>query len=122
MDEETKAELLAFLVVGQLVALARSGDWLRTDHLIESSQIWLSSNVARCDRLTCARLIAAAREPAPQVSDWPFPKDERGLVRLFNLQSGWFLDYRTEIVQRLHAICVEYLERHITGWSARRCQ
>lgn len=114
MDEETKAELLTFLVVGQLVALARSGDWLRTDHLIESSWIWLSSNGARCDWLTRARLVAAARELAPQVRDWPFPKDETSLLRLFNLQSGWFLDYRIEIVQRLHAFCAEYLERHIT--------
>ncbi|QBR04295.1 hypothetical protein [Paraburkholderia pallida] len=115
MDEETKAELLAFLVVGQLVALARNGDWLRTDHMIESSWIWLSSNSARCDWLTRARLVAAARELAPQVRHWPFPKDETSLLRLSNLQSGWFLDYRTEIVQRLHAFCAEYLERHITG-------
>ncbi len=35
LDDETRAELLTFLVVGQLFAFARSGEWLRTDHLIE---------------------------------------------------------------------------------------
>ncbi len=51
MDGETGAELLSFLVVGEPLAYARSGAWLRTDHLIESCQIWLSSNGARCDWL-----------------------------------------------------------------------
>jgi hypothetical protein len=45
LDDETKAEL-TFLVVGQLFAFARSGEWLRALHLIESAQIWLSSNGA----------------------------------------------------------------------------
>ncbi|MEM5331955.1 hypothetical protein VSR34_36215 [Paraburkholderia sp. JHI2823] len=115
MDEETRAELLTFLVVGELVAMARSGHWLRTDHLIESSWIWMSSNGARCDWLTRAKLVAAAGELAPQVYDWPFPKDESALMQLFNLQSGWFLDYRTEIVRRLHAFCSQYLEQHGGG-------
>lgn len=49
LDAETKAELLTFLVVGQLFAFARVGEWLRTDHLIKSAQMWLSSNGAACD-------------------------------------------------------------------------
>ena len=53
LDDEAKAELLTFLVVGQLFAFARSGEWLRTDHLIKSSQMWLSSNGAACDWLEC---------------------------------------------------------------------
>lgn len=44
IDEETKAELFTFLVVGHLLALVRSGGFLRTSHLIESSQLWLKSN------------------------------------------------------------------------------
>ena len=64
MDAEAKAELLTFRVVGQLLAHARSGDWKRTDHLIESSQIGLSSNGARCDWLDRAKLIEACRRMA----------------------------------------------------------
>ncbi len=39
MDEEAKAELLTFFIVGQWLAHARSGEWLRTDHPIESCQV-----------------------------------------------------------------------------------
>lgn len=107
MDDETQAELLTFLVVGHLVALARTGSLLDTHHLIESAQLWAGSNGARCDWLTRARLAAVSKELAVQVADWPLPKDDAGLMRLFNLQSGWFLDYRREAVQRLHALCAQ---------------
>jgi hypothetical protein len=109
MDDEAEAELLTFLVVGQLLALARSGAWLRTDHLIESSQIWMSSNGVQCGWLDRARLVSASRELAERASGWPFPKEEADLLRLFNLTKGWFLDYRSDVVQRLHSFCAEHL-------------
>lgn len=62
MDEEAKAELLTFLIVGQFLAYARSGERMRTDHLIESCQIWLSSNGARCDWLDRGKLIEACMQ------------------------------------------------------------
>jgi hypothetical protein len=40
LDDEARAELLCYLVVGQLAARARTGEWLRTDHLVESTRIW----------------------------------------------------------------------------------
>jgi len=109
LDAETRAELLTFLVVGQLFAFARSGEWLRTEHLIESSQIWLGSNGARCNWLERARLIASCRELAVEALDLPFPQAEADLVALFNLTTGWFLDYRKPVVQQIHALCVAHL-------------
>ncbi|MDE1011720.1 MAG: hypothetical protein OSB38_39270 [Paraburkholderia fungorum] len=46
LDDEARAELLCYLAVAQLVARARGGDWLRTDHLVESTRIWLTANGA----------------------------------------------------------------------------
>lgn len=109
MDDEARAELLTFLVVGQLFAFARCGTWLRTDHLIESSQIWMSSNSVQCNWFERAKLVTASRELAERASAWPFPKDEADLLRLFNLKTGWFLDYRSDVVQRLHAFCADHL-------------
>lgn len=109
IDDEARAELLTFLVIGQLFALAVSGAWLRTDHLIESAQIWMSSNGVQCDWLERARLVAASRELAVTMRAWPFPKEEADLLRLFNLRAGWFLDYRSDVVQRLHAFCAAHL-------------
>lgn len=108
-DDEARAELLCFLVVGQLFAFAREGVWLRTDHLIESAQMWLSSNSAECDWLERAWLVEASRVIAGQESVNPFPKDDSDLHRLFNLKTGWFLDYRSPVVQHIHALCVTYL-------------
>ncbi|CAG9217875.1 conserved hypothetical protein [Paraburkholderia tropica] len=111
LDDETRAELLTFLVVGQLFAFARSGEWLRTDHLIESAQIWLSSNGAMCDWLERARLVEACRVVAVEALDMPFPQLESDLVQLFNLNGGWFLDYRQPAVQQVHALSVLHLSR-----------
>jgi hypothetical protein len=84
--------------------------WLRADHLIESAQIWLSSNGAECDWLERARLVEASRVIAAQESACPFPKDDADLHRLFNLRTGWFLDYRSPVVQRIHGLCADYLK------------
>ncbi|CAG9228358.1 conserved hypothetical protein [Paraburkholderia tropica] len=109
MDEEAKAELLTFLIVGQLLAYARSGEWMRTDHLIESCQIWLSSNGARCDWLDRAKLIEACRQMSQEVYTLPLPRDEAGLLKLFNLDGGWFLDYRSALVRDIHALSLAHL-------------
>jgi hypothetical protein len=109
MDEEATAELLTFLVVGQLLAYTRSGEWLRTDHLIESCQIWLASNGARCDWLERAKLVEASRRLADEAQAFPFPRDETGLMALFNLHGGWFLDYRSPVVRKIHALSLARL-------------
>lgn len=109
-DDEARSELLCFLVVGQLFAFAREGVWLRTEHLIESAQIWLNSNGAECDWLERARLVEASRVIAMREGTRPFPKDDADLHKLFNLRTVWCLDYRSPVVQRIHALCSAYLK------------
>lgn len=109
LDDEAKAELLTFLVVGQLFAFARVGEWLRARQLIASAQMWLDSNGAACDWLERARLVEACRAVAIEALDLPFPQVEADLVQLFNLNRGWFLDYRKPIVQQIHALSVAHL-------------
>lgn len=110
LDGEARVELLCFLVVGQLFAVAREGTWLRTDHLSESAQIWLSSNAAECDWLERVKLVEASRVIARQESGRPFPRDDPDLHKLFNLKTGWLLDYRWPVVQRIHALCAAHLK------------
>jgi hypothetical protein len=109
LDDDARTELLCFLVIGQLFTFARDGVWLRTDHLIESAQLWLNSNGAECDWLEHAKLVDASRVIAGRESANPFPAHDSDLRKLFNLQSGWFLDYRSPVVQRILEVCAGYL-------------
>jgi hypothetical protein len=67
-------------------------------------------NGAECDWLERARLVAASRTIAAEERGVPFPEVDADLRRLFNLCTGWFLDYRSPIVQRIHARCATYLK------------
>jgi hypothetical protein len=61
LDDETRAGLLCYLVVGELVSMARTGDWLNTGHLVELARIWMNANGAGCDwqdRVVIARMAA----------------------------------------------------------------
>ena len=46
MDSPERADLLCFLVLSQLIGHASTGDWLRTDHVVEATRMWLASNSA----------------------------------------------------------------------------
>lgn len=59
--------MLRYLVVAQLVAKARTGEWLRTDHLVESVRIWCKANGVRFDWQERVSLEQPAAELGPQV-------------------------------------------------------
>ncbi|WP_106280083.1 hypothetical protein [Paraburkholderia sp. BL25I1N1] len=54
LGDDLRAELLCYLVVAQLVAMARICDWLRTNHLVESGHLlqgkWSALRLAAADR------------------------------------------------------------------------
>lgn len=109
LDDEARAELLCYLVVGQLVAIDRTGTQLRTDHVIESARIWLANNGAECDWQERARLSQWSAELAPEFLPYPDLHDAEQLAKLFT--DGWRLDYRSAAVQRIHDVCRAYLMR-----------
>ncbi|MFM0258044.1 hypothetical protein [Paraburkholderia sediminicola] len=108
-DDEARAELLCYLVVGELVAMARTGEWLRTDHLVESARIWLQANGARCDWQDRVHLARMAAKLAPSVHASFALTTEPALAPLFT--DGWMLDYRSPIVCDIHQLCADYVQR-----------
>jgi hypothetical protein len=70
----------------------------------------LSSSAARCDWLERARLVEASRVIARQESGSLFPRGDPDLHKLFNLRTGWFLDCRPPVVQRIHALRAAHLK------------
>ncbi|MGP8433750.1 hypothetical protein ACT2FY_05550 [Paraburkholderia fungorum] len=107
LDDEARAELLCYLAIAQLVARARSGDWLRTDHLVESARIWLAANGANAGWRERVRLGALSERIALGLAGLPDFDDAQYLARLFT--DGWRPDYRSAVVRAIHATCVAEL-------------
>lgn len=104
---DARARLMCYLVVAQLVGHARTGEWLRTDHLVESSRMGLASLPESCgwqDRLKLAR---ASIDLAPQFLVFPCFRDEAALVGLFT--DGWQLDYSSPVLRGIIDVCNDHL-------------
>ncbi|WP_421377163.1 hypothetical protein ACOCG7_05900 [Paraburkholderia sp. DD10] len=91
LDDQARAELLCYLVVGQLVARARTSGWMRTDHVVELLSIWLNGNGARADWTDCVHLGALSEKVALGFAEFPMFADSYFLAQLFT--DGWRLDY-----------------------------
>ncbi|NYH12978.1 hypothetical protein [Paraburkholderia bryophila] len=92
-DDEARAELLCYLVVAQLIAQARTGAWLRTDHLVESMRIWLAGNGADANWENRVRLGVLSETIALEFAEQPRFASAAELAKLFT--DGWRLDYRS---------------------------
>ncbi|CAE6827187.1 hypothetical protein [Paraburkholderia aspalathi] len=103
LDDEARAELLCYLVLAQLVARARTGEWLRTDHLVESTRIWLASNGAEGNWKERIHLGAISETVALGFAELPLFWHADSLTKLFT--DGWRPDYRSPIVREVYAAC-----------------
>jgi hypothetical protein len=108
-DGKTRAELLTYLVVCEMVAMARTGNWLRTDHLVESARVWSRGNGAKCDWMDRVAVAELASTIAPTILASFQLTTEADLAPLF--VDGWLLDYRLPIVCDIHKACANYLRR-----------
>lgn len=102
-DDEARAEMLCHLVVAQLIARARTGDWLRTDHFVESARVWSRANGASPNWFESARLRKVSVELASTIWAIDPPRDSEELAKLFT--DGWQLDYRSPTVRGIHDVC-----------------
>jgi hypothetical protein len=103
LDDEARAELLCYLVVAQLVARSRTGEWLRTDHFVESLNIWLNGNGGEADWLERMQMKSLSELVAMDFGKLPHLADEAKLAELFT--DGWRLDYRSPVVRSIHVAC-----------------
>ena len=102
-DDEARAEFLCYLVVGQLVARARTGGWLRTDHAVELMNIWTNGNGARVGWLDRLHIAALSEKVATGFAGLPGFVDSDSLVQLFT--DGWRMDYRSPRVRTIYSAC-----------------
>lgn len=109
LDDEARAELLVYLVVGQLIARVRTEDWLLPQHLSESALLWLRSNGANCSARERAALSALSVSVAEEMRELPDNRNEKCLANLFT--ENWRLDYRQAAARALHDVCAEQLAK-----------
>ncbi|MGF6768642.1 hypothetical protein P3T18_001112 [Paraburkholderia sp. GAS199] len=107
IHEEARGELLTYLVVSQLVARARSGEWLTPEHLGESENIWLKANGGNCDVAERLRLGQDSSKVAFEMLAIPMMKDLASLTAMF--ADSRRLDYRNPIVRGVFDVCANYL-------------
>ncbi|CAG4888073.1 hypothetical protein [Paraburkholderia saeva] len=106
-DETAKVQLLCYLVVGEIVAIVRTGECLRTDHLVESARIWMQATGVKCDWQDRLELAQLAAKLAPRALATFNLTSEGSIVELFS--GGWTLDYRKPVVREINQFCANEL-------------
>jgi len=94
--------------------MARTGEWLRTDHLVESGRIWCNANGARLDWQDRVSLGQIAADLAPQVRAAFGLTRERSLVPL--CRDGWMLGYESPVVCGIYDVCATRLMVDSGSW------
>jgi hypothetical protein len=107
LDDEARNELLTYLVASQLVARARSGEWLKLEYVSESESLWLKANGGNCDAVERLRLGVESFKVASELLVFPVMKDLAFLTRMFT--DSWRLDYRSPIVRSIFDVCAHHL-------------
>ncbi|ADG20873.1 hypothetical protein [Paraburkholderia atlantica] len=116
LDDEARTELLGYLVVVQLIARARTGQWLEAAHVCESVLLWLSANGGNCGARERSDLSRLSVDVAEQFLGLPPFDDEASLVQMILALSR--LDYRKSDVKKILAFCGKYItHRHGAGQS-----
>lgn len=73
LDLRARAELLAYLVSSHLLARQLTGAWLSSDHVVESTTLWLKTNGGGADVVQRVMLSSRALEVARQLETAPLP-------------------------------------------------
>ncbi|WP_248295490.1 hypothetical protein [Paraburkholderia sp. UYCP14C] len=116
LDDEARTELLGYLVVVQLIARARTGQWLEAAHVCESVLLWLSANGGNCGARERSNLSRLSVDVAEQFLGLPTFDDEASLIQMTLALSR--LDYRKAEVKKILAVCGDYItHRHGAGQS-----
>ncbi|MFM0598412.1 hypothetical protein [Paraburkholderia dilworthii] len=108
LDLRARAELLAYLVASHLLARQMTGDWLSTDHVVESTVLWLRTNGGGANVMQRVMLSTRALEIAEQLETTSSPAFTRQLVpTLFceNLR----LDFRSPTAREIYQRCLTRL-------------
>jgi hypothetical protein len=98
-------DMLSYLVACQLVARERTGQWLRTDHLVESARMWQGHNNIACEWFDRVWVARASETLALKICN-ASPLLANQVSHFFD---GCWIDYGTIGAQELRLQCVAFL-------------
>jgi hypothetical protein len=108
LDLRGRAELLAYLVVSQLLVKAMTDEWLSPLHTVESTRLWLATNGGGADLLQRVRLSSCAAELAKRFAEhMPTVLDRDIAVTL--VTENLRIDFRTAIARDIYQECLNHL-------------
>ncbi|OUL72719.1 hypothetical protein [Paraburkholderia hospita] len=113
LDLRGRAELLTYLVVSQLLARTLTGEWLSSQHTVESTRLWLATNGGGADLMQRVRLSSYAHEIALSVAETMPDGLNRDIVVTL-LTENLRVDFRAPIARAIYQTCLDHLV-HI-GW------
>ncbi|WP_208949671.1 hypothetical protein [Paraburkholderia dipogonis] len=118
-DTYSRADLLTYLVVSQLMRHRLTGKWLTAEHAVESTQLWMYVN-GRIDLLVRVSLATQAQCLATQMlSVSKLELDARALVGAFAKSGN--LDYRSPAVAEVRHTCMAHMTSRSTLRRSTRC-
>ncbi|TDY17062.1 hypothetical protein B0G81_8242 [Paraburkholderia sp. BL6665CI2N2] len=121
-DTGAQAELLAFLVVSQLLMRHVGRRWLTVEQVVESTHLWLRSHGDRVDWLERIELASRAQELAESVTRVEDITFKAGTLRRAFLGCGR-QDYRSPAAARIYSVCIDYvIDRNSARSRARPSQ
>jgi hypothetical protein len=107
LDDERRADLLCYLVIAQLIGRAKTGNWLRTDHLVESKRVWEQVNGVFPLWFEGVRLGEVSMQLATTVWAVELLHDVDALAEL--LSATWEVNYASPVARGIYDICVTRL-------------
>ncbi|RDK00785.1 hypothetical protein [Paraburkholderia lacunae] len=107
-DMRARTELLTYLVASQLAMRQKTSHWLKVEHLVESTHIWLRLNGREADWLQRVTLAYRAQHLAEHVARTSQRRyDEKTVAGMFF--GGLRLDFRSPAVLEIFIACAANL-------------
>ncbi|MBN3761612.1 hypothetical protein [Burkholderia sp. Ac-20365] len=104
----TRAELLTYLVISQILQKSTTAEWLSDEQVVLAARRWHRVKGGRDDWLERIKISGRARAVAENLAAFvPLTLTCRGAVELFAVIPR--LDFREPYVRTVYRYCVDYI-------------
>lgn len=114
-DLRAQSELLAYLVISNLLTRHATGDWMSVSHTVESVQMWLRSNMRDEDLMRRVMIATRAAEFARTIdSEHHLALNGSAVASMFD--QNLRLDFSSKLARDIYQRCLNFLLK--TRWYA----